>query len=102
MTYQTVLGFGGAFTDSASYVFSELNSSLQSQVLDMNFSQDGLRYNMARLPIGSCNFSLENYNYANTSGDANLTKFSIDHDKERIIPFIQRANETVLKWSGTV
>lgn len=66
----------------------------------MYFSENGLRYNMARLPIGSCDFSLENYNYANTSGDTNLTKFSIAHDRDYIIPFIQRANTTILKWSG--
>ena len=84
--YQTILGFGGAFTDSASTIFSKLNPTLQAQLLDMYFSKDGLRYNMARLPIGSCDFSLENYNYASTSGDANLTHFSIDHDKSHIIP----------------
>ena len=98
--FQSILGFGGAFTDSASYVWSELSSDLQDQVLDMYFSDNGLRYNMARLPVGSCDFSLENYNYANTSGDKNLTDFSIDHDKYRIIPFIKQANATILKQSG--
>ena len=66
----------------------------------MYFSADGLRYNMGRLPIGSCDFSLENYNYANTSGDANLTHFSVDHDKSYIIPFIQQANRTLSSWSN--
>lgn len=66
----------------------------------MYFSEDGLHYNMARLPIGSCDFSLGNYNYDGSSGDANLTQFSIDHDKERIIPFIQQANATIMKRSG--
>ena len=100
ITYQQVLGFGGAFTDSASTIFSKLSLSLQSQVLDMYYSEDGLHYNMARLPIGSCDFSLENYNYASNSGDTNLTSFSIDHDKVNIIPFIQRANTTIAKRSG--
>ena len=67
ITYQTIIGFGGAFTDAASYVFSKLNPTLQVQVLNMYFSEDGLRYNMARLPMGSCDFSLDNDNYANTS-----------------------------------
>ena len=98
--YQSVIGFGGAFTDAASYIFSKLNPELQSQVIEMYFSEDGLHYNMARLPMGSCDFSLENYNYANTSGDVNLTHFSIDHDKANIIPFMQRANATIRKRSG--
>ena len=100
MTYQTVLGFGGAFTDSASYVFSKLNSTLQAQVLDMYFSDSGLRYNMARLPIGSCDFSLATYNYDNVSGDKDLLHFSIDHDKENIIPFIEQAISTRQKWTN--
>ena len=100
MIYQTILGFGGAFTDSASYVFSKLNSTQQAQVLDMYFSESGLQYNMARLPIGSCDFSLENYNYDNVSGDSSLDHFSIDHDKERIIPMIKRAMSVRQKWSN--
>ena len=99
-TYQTILGFGGAFTESASDVFSKLNSNLQSQVLDMYFSENGLRYNMARLPIGSCDFSLGNYNYDVHSGDANLTKFTIEHDEEIIIPFIKRALEVRKMWTN--
>ena len=100
MTYQSILGFGGAFTDSASYVFSKLNSTLQAQVLDMYFSESGLKYNMARLPIGSCDFSLENYNYDDVSGDTGLTHFSIDHDKQRIIPLIKSALAVRQKWTN--
>ena len=100
-TYQTILGFGGAFTDSASYVFSKLNSTLQSQLLDMYFSNtSGLQYNMARLPIGSCDFSLNHYDYDNVSGDTDLTHFSINHDTERIIPFIQRSLKTRVHWTN--
>ena len=98
VTYQTILGFGGAFTDSASDIFFKLSSSLQDHVLNMYFSDDGLRYNMARLPIGSCDFSLENYNYADVVGDVNLTSFSISHDCQQIIPLIKSA----LKLSPTL
>jgi glucosylceramidase len=99
VTYQELLGFGGAFTDSASYVFSSLTSTLQKRVLDMYFSEDGIGYSLARLPIGSCDFSLGNYNYDKTKGDKDLTNFSIAHDKKNIIPFIQQAIATRKEWS---
>ena len=99
-TYQTVLGFGGAFTDSAPYVFSKLNSTLPAHVLDMYFSESGLKYNMARLPIGSCDFSLDNYNYDSVSGDVNLTHFSINHDRQRIIPLIRSALAVRQRWTN--
>lgn len=95
MTYQTILGFGGAFTDSSSHLFSRLNSSLQSTLLNMYFSPQGLQYNMGRLPIGSCDFSLKHYMYDDTPGDVNLTHFTIEHDKNDVIPFIKRAIETI-------
>ena len=98
-TYQTILEFGGAFTDSASYVFSKLNSSLQTQLLDMYFSEDGQHYNMARYPIGSCDFSLEHYTYDDVDGDTSLDHFSIDHDTKLRIPFLQRALKTRSNWT---
>ena len=94
-----MIGFGGAFTDSAASVFSKLNSSLQSMVMDMYFSEQGIRYNMGRLPIGSCDFSLNHYTYDDVEGDADLTHFSIDHDKAHIIPLIKQAIKTRSKWT---
>ena len=38
---QTVLGFGGAITDSVATVFSQLNSTLQDQVLDLLWGGKG-------------------------------------------------------------
>lgn len=66
----------------------------------MYFSESGLQYNMARLPIGACDFSLNHYTYDNTSGDVNLTDFSIKHDTATIIPFIHKALETRRKWNN--
>jgi glucosylceramidase len=90
-TFQEIEGFGGAFTDSASHVFSTLTPDLQEQLLDMYFGEAGLRYNMGRLTIGSCDFSMEYYNYDDEKGDVNLTHFNISHDEAKIIPFILRA-----------
>ena len=66
----------------------------------MYFSEDGLRYNMGRLPIGSCDFSYNHYTYDDQRDDENLTHFTIEHDKAYIIPFIQQANVTLMKWSN--
>ena len=99
-TFQTMLGFGGAFTESASYVFSKLNATLQAKVLAMYYSESGIGYNMARLPIGSCDFSLSTYTYDDVKGDSNLTKFTIEHDQELIIPLIKRAMETRQQWTN--
>jgi glucosylceramidase len=47
--YQTLKGFGGAFTDSVAHVFSQLNSKLQEEVLEAMWGETGQKYNLARL-----------------------------------------------------
>ena len=65
----------------------------------MYFSADGHQYSMARLPIGSCDFSLQNYNYDSTKGDVNLNDFTIAHDTKMIIPFIKLAMSQRSQWT---
>ncbi|HBI73465.1 MAG TPA: glucosylceramidase, partial [Lachnospiraceae bacterium] len=59
--YQTVLGFGGAVTEAAGYVFSKLGEENKKRVLELYFGENGSRYNMARSHIDSCDFSLGMY-----------------------------------------
>ena len=61
--YQTILGFGGAFTQSSGYNFIKMNDEKKQKFLNDYFSENGLNYNMGRLPIGSCDFSPEEYSY---------------------------------------
>ena len=88
ITYQTILGFGGALTEAAGYSFSKLSPDKKEQVINDYFSPDGLNYSFVRLPIGSCDFSLKPYSYSSKS---DLRDFSIEKDKEYIIPFLKEA-----------
>ncbi len=90
ITYQTIIGFGGAFTEATGYALKQLPVEKQSNLLYDYFSKDGLNYNMGRLPIGSSDFSPKSYSY---SYKEDLSDFSIDKDKEYIIPTIKSAQE---------
>ena len=90
ITYQSMLGFGGAITESAGYAFSKLPSDKQDSLLNEYFSKDGINYSLARLPIGSCDFSIKSYSY---TSKRNLSDFSIEKDKQFIIPFLKKALE---------
>ena len=59
ITYQSMLGFGGAITESAGFAFSKLPTDKQDSLINEYFSKDGLNYSLARLPIGSCDFSIK-------------------------------------------
>lgn len=86
ITYQEIIGFGGAFTESAGYAYSKLDGEKQKSLINDYFSQSGLNYTMGRLPIGSCDFSLSSYSY---SKKPDLSDFSIERDKEYILPFLK-------------
>jgi glucosylceramidase len=91
-TYQTILGFGGAFTEAAGYALKQLDPQDQDAILNAYFDADsGLAYNLGRTHINSCDFALSNYAYCETPGDTELVNFSINRDFEYIIPMIQKA-----------
>jgi len=92
VTFQTILGFGGAFTDATCEVFAALDPAQQEKVLTACFDEDeGNGYSMCRTTIHSCDFASESYTYAEVPGDTTLEHFSIAHDEQYRIPFIKRA-----------
>uniref|UniRef100_M4BQ44 Glycosyl hydrolase family 30 TIM-barrel domain-containing protein n=1 Tax=Hyaloperonospora arabidopsidis (strain Emoy2) TaxID=559515 RepID=M4BQ44_HYAAE len=93
-TYQSIIGFGGAFTDASAINFDLLTSTLQESLVNAYFGDDGLQYTIGRIPIGSTDFSLTIYSYNDVKGDLAMDNFSIDMDKAKKIPFIQRAMNT--------
>ncbi|RLN21146.1 hypothetical protein BBO99_00009223 [Phytophthora kernoviae] len=93
-TYQSIIGFGGAFTDASAINTYLLDSGLQDILVDAYFGDDGLQYTIGRIPIGSTDFSLTIYSYNDVEGDLAMDNFSIDMDKAKKIPFIQRAMST--------
>lgn len=86
--YQKIIGFGGAITEASGYSYNLLPNSKKEELLNDYFSSDGLGYSIGRLPIGSSDFSKKSYSY---SYKPDLSDFSIDKDKEYIIPFIKDA-----------
>ena len=89
--YQEIVGFGGSFTESSAHVLSALSDEKRDEVLHAYFSPDGAAYSLTRTHMGSCDFSLSNYTYANTPDDPGLSDFSIDEDGDDLIPLIRDA-----------
>lgn len=62
--YQKIVGFGGAFTGSVSYLFDLMPESLRHAIYRNYYSQDeGIGYTMMRIPIGGCDFDLAPWAY---------------------------------------
>jgi len=90
-TYQELVGFGGAFTQSSAFVLKKLSPGKRKEVIDAYFRSDKAAYSLMRTHINSCDFSVSNYAYDTTDGDTELKKFSIARDTEDIIPLITDA-----------
>jgi glucosylceramidase len=89
--FQTITGFGGSFTEASASLLNRLSPKNRALILNAYFGSDGARYSLTRTHINSCDFSLSNYSYAPVAGDTSLEHFSIDEDRDDIIPMIQEA-----------
>ncbi|GMF35793.1 unnamed protein product [Phytophthora lilii] len=97
-TYQEIIGFGGAFTDSAAINVYLMDADIQQLIVDAYFSDLGLQYSLGRIPIASTDFSEYVYSYNPSVDDFEMASFRIDVDKDPLsnkLSLIQRAlNET--------
>jgi len=93
---QTILGFGGAFTEASAYNLKRVNKELRQQAIEAYFDPDkGLGYQLGRISIHGCDFSLGSYLYIDDYDDT-LSTFSIKRD-QTIIELIKDAQKVLKK-----
>ncbi len=89
--YQTITGFGGAFTESSAYLLNKLSKQNRDKIIKAYFDKDGANYSLTRTHMNSCDFSLTNYSYTPVADDVNLEHFTIEEDRDDLIPMIKDA-----------
>lgn len=94
ISYQKLLGFGGAFTEAAAYTWANADEKSKDEIVKAYFDKEyGLAYNLGRTTIHGCDFSLEPYTYIE-EGDLQLSTFDMSREDKWLIPFLTRAKET--------
>lgn len=91
MKYQTFEGFGGALTESAGYVFNQMKKEQQDEMLKQYFDADCMKYRMVRIPIDSCDFSLDHYEAVKDAEDKEFAGFQLERVEKNIFPLLNRA-----------
>ncbi len=86
-------GFGVALTGSSCYMLSQMDSAERKKLLGYVYGKDGLNLSVARLAIGSCDYSAEIYTYDDVPEDVELKHFSIERDRAYILPMIKEVLE---------
>ncbi|MGB6829575.1 MAG: chitobiase/beta-hexosaminidase C-terminal domain-containing protein, partial [Terracidiphilus sp.] len=95
--YQTIDGFGAAFTDSAAYLLKEVAQPSQLATAMSNlFTRNGAGIGLSfmRNPMGASDIARSVYSFDDQpvgSTDPTLAGFSIQHDQTDIIPIILQA-----------
>ena len=89
--FQIITGFGGSFTEASASLLNRLSKENRKKILDAYFSENGANYSLTRTHIASCDFSLSNYTYAKVENDLLLEHFTIEDDKDDLIPMILEA-----------
>src|SRR6266436_5792875 len=88
---QAILGFGAAFTDAACFTLSRLSDTDRANLLHIMFGQDQHALSMGRIPIGASDYSTAAYSYDDGAADPELKRFSIDHDRDYVLPTLRAA-----------
>lgn len=81
-------GFGGAFTDSAGYVYSKMSEAQRQQMMYTYFDKKELNYQFGRIHLDSCDFSMEQYEALGDENDKEMRNFSMERGMKYILPLL--------------
>jgi glucosylceramidase len=96
-TYQTIEGFGAAFTDSAAYLLEQVQpAASQAGTLNDLFTRNGngIGLSFMRIPMGASDIARTIYSYDDKAAgttDPTLAGFTIAHDETYVMPLIKSA-----------
>jgi glucosylceramidase len=97
LQYQSIDGFGAAFTDSAAFLLKETAtpSALPGAMSDLfTRTGNGIGLSFMRIPMGASDIARSVYSFDDQpvgTVDLNLTDFSIAHDQTDILPIVLQA-----------
>ena len=87
-----IQGFGACFNELGWTSLQQLGEDDREGILRELFDPAaGARFTYCQTPVGANDFSTDAYSYDETDSDFALKDFSIAHDENRLVPFIQAA-----------
>lgn len=99
VTYQKIIGFGGAFTDATSINIKKLPDEAQQKLLESYFGDDGIEYSICRVNLGACDFSPRHYTLDDVDDDRTLEHFALQpEDVDFKVTFLKFIHFSTLKF----
>jgi len=104
---QTFTGFGGTFNEKGWEALSVLTQEERDHALKLLFdAADGAKFVYGRIPIGASDYATNRYTLddtPNNAADPTMASFSIERDRQKLIPYIQAAlkvNPNIIFWGS--
>ena len=101
---QIIDGFGGCFNelgwDALQSLTVENRQEVSKNLFDMH---SGCKFTVCRMPIGANDYAVNWYSHNETANDYEMKNFSLDRDKQRLIPYIKMAqtfNPEMKVWAS--
>jgi glucosylceramidase len=94
LEFQEILGFGASLTDAACYTIHQLALPARDELLEELFHPSKMGLNVCRICVGASDYSTKLYSFDEGEPDPELTRFSIEHDREYILPVLRQARQT--------
>lgn len=90
---QDWIGFGGTFNEAGWEALAALSETDRAQAFKLLYdAADGAAFTMGRIPIGSSDYGVSRYSLNDSPNpDPEMTNFSLDRDRMRLIPYIKEA-----------
>jgi glucosylceramidase len=93
LKFQEILGFGSALTDASCYMLSQLAPAAREKLFHEVFHPSEMGLSVCRICVGSSDYSRTAYSFDEGEPDPDMKRFSIDHDREYILPMLRQARQ---------
>ncbi|RZJ91379.1 MAG: glycosyl hydrolase family 30 [Chryseobacterium sp.] len=100
---QRIDGWGGCFNELGWKSLLTITPEKRAEVINNLFGANGLNFNIGRIPVGASDYALNWYSFNEVANDFSMSKFSIQRDKELMIPYIKaalNANPALSFWAS--
>jgi len=92
-THQRWDGFGGTFNEMGWDALSVVGSELTRALTLLFHPQEGANFVYGRIPMGASDYAMSWYTLAETTDDYAMESFSIERDREMLIPYVKAAQQ---------
>ena len=100
---QSFDGFGGSFGEIGWDALALLPEERREEVMQALFAPEGIHFAYGRIPMGANDFARDYYTCNDTAGDFEMRHFTIERDKQAMIPYVKAAlkqNPELKLWTS--